>query len=201
MNKQDFVEELRRLLSDLPWEDAKRSIEFYSEMIDDLVEEGKTEEEAVASVGTPAEVAAAVRAEFPADGTLPKEEAPKKKRKIAPWVWVLLILGSPVWGSLLIALVSALLCFCVGVLAMALCLWSAFLAPGAAAILLIAGAAVAAFGGNLPAGGMMLGAGLFCAGISILFWFFCLWVTKVLFRWGKKGVEFLVGLKKRREEA
>ena len=201
MNKQDFVEELRRLLSDLPWEDAKRSIEFYSEMIDDLVEEGKTEEEAVASVGTPAEVAAAVRAEFPADGTLPKEETPKKKRKIAPRDWVLLILGSPVWGSLLIALVSALLCFGVGVLAMALCLWSAFLAPGAAAILLIAGAAVAAFGGNLPAGGMMLGAGLFCAGVSILFYFFCLWVTKILFRWGKKGVEFLVGLKKRREKA
>ena len=166
-----------------------------------LVEEGKTEEEAVASVGTPAEAAAAVRAEFYADGTAPKEESPKKKRKIAPWVWVLLILSSPVWGSLLIASVSVLLCLGAAVLAVGLALWSVFWAPGLAAIMLTVGAAVAAFGGNLPVGGMMLGAGLFCAGIGILFYFLCVWVTKTLFRWGKKGVEFLVGLKKGRGKA
>ena len=48
MNKFDFLTHLRTKLWSIPKEDAERSVEFYSEMIDDRMEEGLSEEEAVA---------------------------------------------------------------------------------------------------------------------------------------------------------
>ena len=48
MNKQEFLDELRKGLCGLPSEDIEERINFYSEMIDDRMEEGLTEEESVA---------------------------------------------------------------------------------------------------------------------------------------------------------
>ena len=45
MNKQEFITSLYNRLSGLPQNDIENSIEFYSEMIDDRIEEGLTEEE------------------------------------------------------------------------------------------------------------------------------------------------------------
>ncbi|MBR5538496.1 MAG: hypothetical protein IKU61_01205 [Clostridia bacterium] len=47
MNKQEFLEELRKGLSGLPKEDVRERLNFYGEIIDDRIEEGLTEEEAV----------------------------------------------------------------------------------------------------------------------------------------------------------
>ena len=50
MNKQEFLSRLRKQLKGL--EDKEERITFYSEMIDDRMEEGLSEEEAVAAVGS-----------------------------------------------------------------------------------------------------------------------------------------------------
>ena len=47
MNKQEFLSLLRRELSGLPQGDIEERVGFYAEMIDDRMEEGLTEEEAV----------------------------------------------------------------------------------------------------------------------------------------------------------
>jgi len=52
MNKQEFIEALYRRLSDLPWQDVEERLNFYGEMIEDHMEEGLSEEEAVASMGS-----------------------------------------------------------------------------------------------------------------------------------------------------
>ena len=52
MTKQAFAAALRNELSGLPREDIDRSIDFYCEMIDDRMEEGLTEEEAVSAIGS-----------------------------------------------------------------------------------------------------------------------------------------------------
>lgn len=57
MNKIEFAAELERLLRDLPDEERKRSVDFYSEMIDDRMEDGESEEAAVAGLGSPRSVA------------------------------------------------------------------------------------------------------------------------------------------------
>ena len=52
MNKNAFLEELREKLSGLPEEDIEESVAFYREMIEDRMEDGVPEEEAVEGVGT-----------------------------------------------------------------------------------------------------------------------------------------------------
>ena len=57
MNKQGFLNELDRLTAGLSGQERARLSEYYGEMIDDRVEEGVPEEEAVAALGDPAALA------------------------------------------------------------------------------------------------------------------------------------------------
>lgn len=52
MTKQEFLAELRRGLSGLPQNDIEERLNFYSEMIDDRMEEGLSEQEAVDGIGS-----------------------------------------------------------------------------------------------------------------------------------------------------
>lgn len=52
MTKSEFLDELCRRIKMLPPEETERAVSFYSEAIDDKVESGMTEEEAVASLGS-----------------------------------------------------------------------------------------------------------------------------------------------------
>ena len=52
MNKKEFLAALRAGLAGLPEADVQHWLDFYSEIIDDRMEEGMTESEAVADVGS-----------------------------------------------------------------------------------------------------------------------------------------------------
>lgn len=60
MKKAEFLACLRQRLISLPEDEAGKSAAFYSEMIDDRIEEGMTEEEAVAALGDPSGIAEAI---------------------------------------------------------------------------------------------------------------------------------------------
>ena len=45
MGKQEFLEQLRKQFSSLPQADIEEQLSFYSEMIDDRMEEGLSEED------------------------------------------------------------------------------------------------------------------------------------------------------------
>ena len=51
MNKTEFVLELAQRLSHLPWSEIEERVNYYGEMIDDRMEEGLSEKEAVAAMG------------------------------------------------------------------------------------------------------------------------------------------------------
>ena len=51
MTKQEFLLQLNRALAGLPQEEIEERLTFYSEMIDDRMEEGVNEEDAVSMVG------------------------------------------------------------------------------------------------------------------------------------------------------
>ena len=93
MNKYEFLAQLRKQLELISEEDARASVDYYAEMIDDRMEEGLSEEAAVAAIGDVREIARNILAETPVEQ--------KKPRKISGWVIVLLVLGAPVWLSLL----------------------------------------------------------------------------------------------------
>ena len=51
MRKQEFLVQLRKGLSGLPQDEIEERLTFYEEMLDDRIEEGLSEEQAVLAVG------------------------------------------------------------------------------------------------------------------------------------------------------
>ena len=116
---------LAAALHSLPREERYRTLGYYDELIDDRMEDGQSEEDAVASLGEPQQVAREILGE--------EEPAPSTSRGRRVWLIVLLVLGFPLWGSLLLVAAIVLLClyiclflpaFVLGVLALG-CLASA----------------------------------------------------------------------------
>ena len=65
MKKQEFLRALWNKLSELPKEDIETSLDYYAEMIEDRMESGLSEEEAVAAVGSVEDAAKQNMAERP----------------------------------------------------------------------------------------------------------------------------------------
>ena len=101
MTKKEFLAALRRKLRTVPQAELRERLGFYSEIIDDKMEEGLTEGEAVADAGNVDEIAEQILAEV---------EIPKAKAKApaSPWQIILLIIGSPVWLSILISVYAVI---------------------------------------------------------------------------------------------
>ena len=99
MNKKEFIALLREKLEGLPVSEVKKSIDYFSEMIDDRLEEGMSEEEAVAEMEDIDEIVRKVTYDVP----LPVLMKEKLKTKSSPSLLtiILLIVGFPVWGPLL----------------------------------------------------------------------------------------------------
>ena len=65
MKKIEFISELARHLAGLPQEDAAHWLEYYTEMLDDRIEDGMSEEEATASLGDPKAIARQILSQTP----------------------------------------------------------------------------------------------------------------------------------------
>ena len=177
MNKETFLAALGKALEGLPGRDVDERLSFYSEMIDDRMEEGLNEEEAVDAVGSVETVAAQILEEY--------AQAPSKKG----WK-VFLILTSPIWLALLIVLLCA-----------GLCLWAAEAALIAGAVGCVVSAVVALTGMNLQSAAATLGAGLCCAGTSVFWLKVCTAGTKGLWRMTKKAFRAIRGKMRGRRAA
>ena len=79
MNKEEFLNELKKGLSGIPENDRNERVTFYSEMIDDRIEEGMSEEEAVSAIGDVNKIISQIMAETPM-ATIVKERVNKKKK-------------------------------------------------------------------------------------------------------------------------
>lgn len=163
MNKKTFLRQLNKRFRSLPRQEREDRLRFYGEMIDDRMEEGLTEEEAVAAIGSAEELSA----------DLPRQE--KKRRGI--WTAILLVLGAPLWIPLLAAAFAVVLALFIVLLAAVISLWAAF----AAVAVCVLGGLVIAFSllfSNPYTGWAVLGAVMVCAGLSIFLFLGCRAVTK-----------------------
>lgn len=113
MRKEEFLAALRTALGKLPEQEILASLDFYAEMIDDRMEDGATEEEAVAALGDVDSIAAQIIAEVP---PIPKAVA-KMKTSSRTVNIVLAIVLSPIWIPLAFA-------FALCVAAIYLSLWA-----------------------------------------------------------------------------
>ena len=119
MTRDEFLDRLGELLACLPTEQMEETKAFYAEAIADRMEDGMSEEEAVAAMGTPGEVAEATLDDLPA---VPRAIARTRRRSTA-LLWVLTIVGSPVWVPLLAAFAAVAVTVYICIWVLALCVW------------------------------------------------------------------------------
>lgn len=171
MTKQEFLMELRTGLSDLPQKDIEERLTFYSEMIEDRIEDGLSEEQAVLAVGTAKEIIAQTVAEIPL-AKIAKERI-KSNRRFKAWEIVLLALGSPIWLSLGIALVAVILSVYVSLWSVIISLWAAFVSLVASSFGGVMAGILFSIKDNLLTGIAVCGASIVCLGFSIFMFYGC----------------------------
>lgn len=183
MTKIQFLLSLNERLSGLPKADLEERLSFYSEMIEDRMEEGFSEEEAVEAVGNIDEIAEQIISDIPL-GRIAKEKI-KPKRSLKTVEIVLLILGAPIWLSLLIGVISIVFSVYVALWSVIIAVWSVFGALAASSVGCVTGSVIIMAQGKALSGIAVLGAGIALAGLTIFAFFACksatdglLWVTK-----------------------
>ncbi len=186
MNKQEFLMRLREGLSGLPKNDIEERLIFYSEMIDDRKEEGLSEEEAVREIGNIDEIISQIIADTPF-ARLVKEKV-KPSRQLRTWEIVLLVIGSPIWLSLGIAVFSVIISVYITLWSVIISLWATEAALWCSVIGSIFSFVFLIFNGNVTSGIVMISAGMVCAGISIFLFYGCKAATKGILLLTKKSV-------------
>lgn len=176
MNKREFLAELAEKIDCLPSEDIGRWLDYYSEMIDDRVEDGMTEEQAVYAMGNIYDVATQILIDTPMR-TLVKTRA-ESARRLKTWEIILIICGAVIWVPMLFAAV-------VTVLSMYVVLWALLISFFAVAVSFIVAGVIGIYvgathllTGNMSEGLSALGTGLLLGGLGLVM-FVCLrYVTK-----------------------
>lgn len=128
MTENEFLAGLCRSLSGLSEEDIRKSEEYYREIISDAMEDGMNENDAVAAIGSPSDAAKQILMEAPLTKVLAAKVKPQ--RRLRTWEILLLVLGAPIWLSLL--LTAAVLFFGIYIV-----LWSVVVAVYATVLALV----------------------------------------------------------------
>ena len=165
MKKNDYIHALCEGLRGLPEENIREYAQFYSEMIDDRMEEGMTEQEAVSALGSVDSAIEQVLSELPLQKLVKRS---LEKRKPTVWQTVLLIMGSPLWLPLLIAAFAVILAVYAVLWSAVLCLYATVLALAAGVLASLIGLPILIFNGTMGTAVIFLGAGFMLAGIAVL---------------------------------
>ncbi len=171
MTKEMFESSLRSYLADrrLPKEEIDRSVEFYLEMIDDRMEDGMEEEEAVGALESPEILAEQILSEQAWHTVLHSKMKHVYEKSKAPAKKVLFWTLSPLWISLLLTV--GILLFCLSVIE------GVVFVTAVATVVGIGACGVLGIGMGIllfvqmvnPATALAcLGIGLFCLGLLIL---------------------------------
>lgn len=207
MKKQEFLDELKKALWALSEDEQKSSLEYYAEVIDDRMEEGLTEEEAVAAIGDMDEIVEQILTETPRPPAVVEKEQyppeqPKKGKKtgsLKPWVIVLLILGAPLWISLIAGVGSGILSIYVGLWSVVIALYAVTFALAVSAVGLLVAAFSLLWVWRFAECAVTVGGTLVCAGFAILFFLLSNWAAKGLVALTKLIWNGVTGIFRRKE--
>lgn len=157
MDKKVFMQLLEQNLRRVSATDKEEILNYYDELIEDYKEDGCSEEEAVARLESPQDIAnRATTHELP------------ESNKLSGWVYTLLIIGFPLWGSILLAGIFLVLSFLIVIWCLPVVVVSLTFACYASAFIGIVGAfPVMLF--TFLHGLLQLGIGIFFLGAS--YWF------------------------------
>lgn len=188
MTRDEFLGRLGELLACLPADQVRETQEFYAEAIADRMEDGMGEEEAVAAMGAPGEVAEAVLDDLPA---VPRAIA-RTRRRSTTLLWVLTIVGSPVWVPLLLAFAAVAVAVYVCIWILALCVWIVAAALGGAGMVELVFAACGVVIGHVPYALVSAGMGLGLVGVALFVgagaWAVSRQIARLSALWARKAV-------------
>lgn len=176
MTKKEFLNKLKNNISFLPKQDIEDRLSFYSEMIDDKIEDGKSEEQAVLEIGDVEQISYQIIKDTPFI-KIAKEKI-TSKRGLTDFEAVLLIFTAPIWVSLLIVAFSVVLSLYVTLWAVIISLFASVFAVAISAIAGVVYGIILTVMGSVLTGLSVLGASLVLGGISILLYYLSVLVSK-----------------------
>lgn len=150
---------------------------YYAEMIDDRMEEGMSEQEAVQDLGDAGMLAKQILSAQPS-----KEKKLSNPMKVL--IIVLIVLGSPLWACLLLALFALI---CTGILLILTGYIMIWLIPVLSAAIMVASLILCIISligspflmvSSFMTGLLQLGVGLIAAGLSILLGLFTIYASR-----------------------
>lgn len=200
MTKEQFINKLNTELSFLSPEELESRLAFYSEMIDDRIEEGLSEEEAVAAIGSIVEIKAQLLSDVPQSlepSTKKKpnnDKAENKRGKLSAWAIVLIAVGSPLWIALGAVAFAIIVSAYAVIWSVAGSLWALPVSLAAACLGAIAVGVVTIVCGNALAGIALIGMAIACAGLSIFAGFGCFHLTRLAVFISKAIARFIKSL-------
>ncbi len=192
MTKTEYIASVRRELKGLEEKDIMDAIELLEEGINDRIDMGLTEEEAVADMADPKEAARQIKVDMPIP-KLVKAKA-QSSRKLSTLEIVLICLSFPVWGPLLIALIAVAFALAVSLLAIAFSAVIVVFALLIAGVACIFGGIVGMIFGQGIASLVVVGAALIVLSVALLLLVPSIALTNLLFKGVKaifKGVKKL----------
>ena len=165
MNKQEFLTELKKRLSGIPKKDIDQTIEFYEELILDKMEEGQTEEEAIASLDSIDEIVKATLSNVSIPKLVKEKFAPK--RSLKTWEIVVIASTAIIWIPLAIVLLSVILSLYVGLWSGVIALAASTISVGASSLIIVGGILDLCIG-HAASGIFTIGLALALLGIALL---------------------------------
>ena len=176
MTKTEYISRLTELLSDLDQGYVSSSVQYYTEMIDDRIEDGLTEEEAINAIGSPEETAERIRSEAPEfdsnsssesdfepiQNNAPTTEAEtitdkKSKKGLTVLAWILILVG----------IISAVFSFFCAPWAVVISAWAVSCGFIGIGVYFIVYSIIAFITAGAGTGLFCLGAGVLLTGISL----------------------------------
>ncbi|MBS7021474.1 MAG: DUF1700 domain-containing protein [Firmicutes bacterium] len=194
MDKKEFLEKLKLELIKLGEKDYKPFLSNYDELIEDYLEEGLSYQEIFEKIGTPLEVATRL---VSVENSKEEFHYSKQSKGMKMGILLLLILGSPLWASLLAAAILL-------ILSLYIIIWCIPFILGAFSFVgLVAGLACLllspfCFQDGLHIFLLQFGFGMVGIGIGVLISFVTLKVSSIFLEKTKQVTEILVKPLKRK---
>lgn len=128
MTKSEFINKIKSKLSNFPENIVDDRLSFYTEMIDDYIDEGMTEVEACEKLGSIDEIVESIAEDIPLSKLAKKKL--NNRNKLSTLNIVLLIIGFPLWFSLLAVGFAVIISIYAALWSVVICLWAVVLSCG-----------------------------------------------------------------------
>lgn len=175
MTKIEFLDILNNKLSYFPETEVNDRISFYTEMIDDYMDDGLTESDAVEKLGNIDEIVESIAGDISLVKIAKKNFKPK--RKLSVLEITLLIVGFPIWFSLLAAGFAVVISLYASLICVVISLWAVVLSCGVSSMAGIILFIIYLCTSNYALGFVVLGASFVLLGICGLLIFVSKYLT------------------------